>query len=370
MSHRKTSLSSAALIVTALSVFPVGSALGESVMLKRMYAPGRVSYVESRMQLEQDMSGMPMPPMKFYITQLYGIWEKVESTDEGKTKVVMTFDRAARSTEAPMMGDVEFDTDDPDYEEAAPQLGTVLRPMIGMAMTMEVDKDGKVVSFSGMDAINKKISEEAVASMHWAQMKEEFTDDRGMETWGTSPLLIYPNKKVKVGDTWNANFSMERHMVGTLVTDYQYKVDRIGMESGRKIVSIVVTGVVSKGADAEEAQKKDDDAAKEEAKKNEPKVEVNGTISGTALYDVELGRIVKRSSDSKIDIKIPLSKLMPNVPPSEEPQIANFISTIKSTTLILTEKERNAQKAAAQKKALLRKQAEEEADEDDDEDDA
>jgi len=189
-----------------------------------------------------------------------------------------------------------------------------------------------------------------------------------METWGTSPLLIYPNKKVKVGDTWNATFSMDRHMVGTIVNNYQYKVDRIGTENGRNIVSILVTGVVSKGADAENEQKKDDDSAKDEVKKNEPKVEVNGSISGTALYDVELGRIVKRSSDSKVDIKIPLSKLMPNVPPSEEPQFANFKSTIKSTTLILTEKERNAQKAEAHKKAMLRKQAEEEEDEEEDDD--
>ena len=200
MSHRRPRLFSAALKLTVLSVFPAAASPGESVMLKREYAPGRISYIESQTKIEQDISGLPMPPMKFHQKQLYGLLEEVKSAANDETKIVLKYDRAARISEAPMMGAVEFDTDDPDYVEAAPQLGAVLEPMIGMEVTMELDKDGKVVAFSGMDAINKKVSERAVASMHWAQMQEEFTNERGKETWGTGPLLIYPNKKVKVGD--------------------------------------------------------------------------------------------------------------------------------------------------------------------------
>jgi len=378
MSHRIPKLTHATLILTVLSVCPVGTAFGESVMLKRVCAPGRISYIENQVVIEQDISGLPMPPMKFQLKQLYGLWEEVKSAAGDKTEIVLTYDRAARMSEAPMMGAVEFDTDDPDYEEAAPQLGVVLKPMIGMAVTMELDKDGKVVAFSGMDAINKKVSERAVASMHWAQMQEEFTDERGKETWGTGPRLIYPNKKVKVGDTWKASQSIERHMVGTIVTDYQFKVDRIGMENGRKTVSISVNGVMSAGADAKEDSdskepaskeegKDENDATTDEAKQPDPKTVVDGTVTGTALYDVQLGRIVKRTSESHVDIKIPLSKVMPNLPAGEEPQFAIFNTILKGTTSILTEKERNAQKTEARKRAELRKKAEEEEDDDDDE---
>ncbi len=147
MAHRRASLSRVALILAAVFVFPAGSALGESVMVKRAYVPGRIAYIETQMEEVLEFSGMPMPPMKFHVKQLYGLWEEVKSVTGDKATIVLTFDRAARNVEAPMMGDVEFDTDDPEYEEAAPQLGTVLKPMIGMAMTMEVDQDGKVDLF-------------------------------------------------------------------------------------------------------------------------------------------------------------------------------------------------------------------------------
>jgi len=391
MSHPRARLSSVALIFTALFVLPAGPALGESVMIKRKYVSGRTSYIENQVELVQDISGLPMPALKLQSDQLYGLWERVESSTKDKTKIVLTYDRAARKVNAPMMGDVEFDTDDPEYEEAAPQLGTVLKPMIGMAMTMEVDKDGKVISFSGMDAVNERVSKLAIASMHWEQMKEEFTDERGKETWGTQPLLIYPNKKVKKGDTWKASSFRVRPRIGTIVTDYQYKFDRIGKENGRKIAVISYTAKVSLRPDAEktpdaEAEgakkkaassdkpdkkdtKQEGSEKKEEAKDAEPDAEVSGSMSGMATYDVKLGRIVKRNIEGKVDIKVPLSKVMPNVPTGDEPKLATFKITIKSATSILSEEDRNKQKAEARKKAELRRKAEEEEEEEEEEDD-
>ena len=287
-----------------------------------------------------------------------------------------------------MMGDIEFDTDDPEYEEAAPQLGVVLKPMIGMSMTMQVDKDGKVVSFTGMDAINKKISEEAVASMLWEQMKDEFTDEHARRSWGTDPLLIYPNKSVKVGDTWTGTSSFTQSRIGTIITDYRYKVDRIGEENGRKVVVIGVTGVVSRGPDAEadtdaepdsgstepgsdEGGEQEQGTDDEETKKALPETEANGSMSGTAVYDVKLGRIVKQDDEGNVEIRIPLARLIPEMGDSAGDQIATFKSTVKSTFVIRTEDERNAEKAEARKKAEMRRKAEqeEEEDEEDEEDD-
>ncbi len=97
MSHRRPALSCTALLLTALFVFPAGAALGESVMLKREYTPGRISYIERQTEIEQDISGLPFPPMKLHQTQLYGLWEKVESATSGMTRIVLTYDRAATS---------------------------------------------------------------------------------------------------------------------------------------------------------------------------------------------------------------------------------------------------------------------------------
>ncbi len=390
MSYRSKRLSHSILALTALYIISTGPAFGESVLIKRKYVPDRTSYIQSRTNILQDISGLPMPPMKLQSDQLFGLWEKIKPTADGKTKVVLTFDRAARTATVPMMGDSEFDTDDPEHEEAAPQLGAVLKPIIGMALEMEVGKDGKIASFSGMDAIYKKVSQEAIASMHWEQMKEDFTNERGKETWGSGLLLIYPNKKVKKGDTWKATSSRARPPIGTVVTEYQYKLDRIGKEDGRKIAVISYTAKVSLQPDAEQATdakadgkpkttassdepdkketKKEGAEKKEAAKDKELNAEVTGTLSGTANYDIKLGRVIKRNVDGQVDIKVPLSKLMPNVPAGEEPKLAVFKITLKSDLSVLSEEDRNTQKAEARKKAELRRQAEEEEDDDDDDD--
>ena len=359
MSHRRVRLSGACLVLAALCVFPAGSALGESVMVKRAYVPGQIVYIERETASVQEITTTIMPPMKLHAEQLYGLWEKVESVTDGKATVVLTFDRASRNVEAPMMGSTEFDTDDPEHEEAAPQLGAVLKPMIGMAMTMEVDRNGQVISFTGMDAINEKVSEKAIASMHWEQMKDEFSDERGMESWGKEPLMFYPNKEVQVGDTWEGSTSVDQPPLGTFVTDYKFKVDRIGIENGRKSVIISVTGVVS--------AREEEDSEPAETQPAGPQTEVSGTLSGTGIYDVELGQVIKHSTKGNVDIKVPLSKLMPNLPASEEPQFANFKIDLHEQTRVLSEQERNAQKEEARQKAEARRKAEEEEDEEDEE---
>jgi hypothetical protein len=372
MSYRKRSARGAALILALLFFYSAGAAFGESGMLKRVYRPGAVSYIENVTEAEQNISGLPMPPMKFEVKQLYGVWERVESVNDGKVKLVLTFDRATRKVAAPMMGEMEFDTDDPEYDEAAPQLGTILKPMIGMSLMMEVTQDGEVLSFSGMDEIHAKISERAVASMHWQQMQDEFSDTRGAETWGRDPLRVYANREVKVGDTWKASSSVTEQPIGTIVTDYAYRVDRIGMEDGRKTMTISVTGIVSSGPD-EEDEKEDAGGepqdSTEEGETHPPKAEVTGTVSGTAVYDVERGRVVRQTGNGKIDIKIPLSLILPEVPPGAETQFATINTSFTSTTAILTEKERNAQKAETRKRIEMRRAAEEEEDEEEEEED-
>ncbi len=375
----KAKAAAVGVMLVVLSILASGQAFGESVMIKRKFDAGRVSYIENKVEIDQKISGLPMPDMKFRIVQLFGLLEKVESIGGGKAKIVLTFDRAMRSVESSLMGTSEFDTDDPEHEEAAPQLGVVLEPMIGMPLTMEVDRDGELVSFAGMEAINKKVSEQAVASMHWEQMKSEFTDELGKETWGREPLLIYPNKEVEVGDTWKASSEIARPPFGTFVTGYRYTLDRIAVEDGRKTAVIKVEGVVSGRSDSEtstEAEErgtapkgdKENDSAEGDGKKASPEVEVRGAISGTALYDVALGRVVRETTQGEMDITIALSRLNPALEGLGESEFATFKFTFDGMTRVLTEEARNRQKAEARRRAELRRMAEEEDEEDEGDD--
>jgi len=244
--------------------------------------------------------------------------------------------------DSPMMGAFEYDTDDPGYEDAAPLLQPILDPLVGESMTLKVDKDGTCTSLTGMDEIRDKVSKNAIANVFWMQMKERFNNTMALSDWGTARFQAYPNKEVSEGDTWTGRLSEDIPQVGTMVTEYEYKLDGFGSEDGRKVAHISYTGKVSRSA------KEGEDAA------TAPKV--NGTVSGKATFDFERGLVVGEVGESSTSI----SMAAPGSTGGEG-QTFDIQFTIKSTTNMLDEPYREKQKAEAKAKAEARKAAEAEA---------
>ena len=324
---------------TLLLAFTAETVGGEKVLLKRKYVDGRRVYIERKLDTHRAITGLPIGDVDQLATELTGVWSETSSLDDGGVRLELVFDRMARSLRDVDDGGLEYDTDDPENDEAAPQFKAILEPMIGMPVSMEIDKDGKVTAFTGLDAINEKVSQTATVSMHWQQMQRDFTDERGRKTWGEDPLLIYPDKEVEVGDVWEASASSDSPDLGAIAREHRFKAEKIGVTNGRKMLHISSSTKVSR-VDSPE----DGDGQK-------PIVE--GTFTGKAVFDVELGMVVKRTSTGKLRVERPFP----------------FGSTVMKAALemtssvsVLKEADRRRQQLEARKKTEQRRRELEEDD--------
>lgn len=322
---RASHTAAAAACLVGAAVMPAFG--GDSVMLKRKFKPGATHYVERKVERTQEVSGGPMGAMTIEVTELLGFIEKTESADAGGWKIVLTHDRAATSMDMPVLGAQSFDTDDPGAGPAAPLLRSMLEPLIGESYTVELDKDGKVTGFSGMDAIREKISKNAVANLLWQQAKEHFTNESGRSEWGDARFAVYPNKEVKVGDQWKSSLTRQVPRIGTVVTKFDYKLERIGQDGGREVAVVAITGTISGG---------DGDGTK-----------ISGTVTGSATFDVGRGLFVSRSGESVVKVKLPS-------PMGGEGQFMDVDITTRNRIAVKSVKDREREKQEAAKKAKAR----------------
>ncbi|GAA4325964.1 hypothetical protein GCM10023184_14310 [Flaviaesturariibacter amylovorans] len=153
--------------------------------------------------------------------------EVTDETDSLKT-LRMTYDRIAMNMVTPDQT-ITVDSDKGDTAtgtaEAANMQGMMnkmFRSMKGKAFTMKVNREGKVVSIEGMqqmaDAVvnSMGLPEEARAGVLQG-FSQQFNDESLKETFSQS-FNIFPNKPVKVGDTWTRTFAGERTPLNTKTT--------------------------------------------------------------------------------------------------------------------------------------------------------
>lgn len=341
-------------VVAIGSVLSGGAALqAESVLIQRKYDPSRPMFSEMKIDTVQKISapGMPGGGMEIKVSQLYCLKEKVKEGDGGRKIVTLTFDRAMQSMDMPMMGSAEFDSDDPDDPDGAPMLGVIYKNLVGESLTVEIDKEGKVAGFSGMDAIASKISEKASVNQFWMMMKSYFTDERGRGSYAEDPLRFYPNRSVKVGDTWESESTDEMPQVGKTQTKHQFKLEKLATEDGRKVAYITYTTreslIPSEGEENEAGGKKS----------------VEGSSNGTAIYDIERGLIVRNTGEEKKKVVMPGQSMGGGASEVTIEVKSKFISKV------FGEEERTRQKEVTARKIAERKKAEEEEDEDEEDDD-
>jgi hypothetical protein len=317
---------------------------GDSVNLTPKHKAGQTSFIEVDRNIEQEISvgggddddDGGGQKLKLDIHQVYGAFRTAESAE----KYTLTFDRMLQSVESPMMKG-QFDTDDPDADKANEMLGAVLTPFIGMSLTLNLE-NGEVASASGMKKIADKVKE-AGANPFTQIVQRELTDDSAKVTWGDYMFILYPNKEVKVGDTWKKSLTTKRPDMGTMLIDYTCKLDRITEEKGRKM-AVVSFETTSKLKSTGKATSK-------------PTNKIDGHSKGTALFDIEHGEFVERSEkgSTKLDLTSP------------RPMKINASMSSKMT--VLDKSVRDSAKAEMKKKAATKskekakKKAKEELDE-------
>lgn len=313
-------------MAVAVLILPLTAFAGEKVSLKIKYQSGRSHYVEVNEKMNHVIENPMMPngKMEQEVRRTSGVIEKVKTSSKDGAEVQLTYDRVASSFDAPMMGKIEYDSDMPNKDS---MLKNVFQPMVGMSMLMQLDNENNVKSFSGMEAIVKKMEESAGGNPIFNQMKSELNDESAGLTWGASRLAFLPNRKVEAGDTWKNRLEEQVPQMGVMVIDYDCKLDRITNDDGRKSAIIVYKGTISQ-----------DPEVKPSAPPpgfGELKIE-KGTFNGTATFDVQRGQIIKDVRKSHVILKTPQMKINANT---------DATTTIKSLAEREKEKKENKKKA-------------------------
>ncbi len=281
------------MFIIPAGLFLFGCAESKPIILERTFVDGRTFYVERSEVTTQKISGIPAFAKEEKETQLFGALFTTAANPDGSNTVTITFDRAKYLVEDDE-GIQEFDTDNPDFEEAAPQLGAILNPMIGESITVKYDKDNQVASFTGMNELVAKIDKSVGWSMRWDDMKRKFNDTQGKIQWAENPIAPLSSREAVIGDTWEKSYSFAVEHMGAMVIDKTFTVTGINKTGDHPLVEITTAMHLYNKTETESAGSGDENKG--------PKIE--GNFKGTCIFDSELGLITRAESTGHTDVSL------------------------------------------------------------------
>lgn len=165
-----------------------------------------------------------------------------------------------------------MDSDDQDSTKQNPFIG-----LKGASFTMTMAADGSIKSLTGIDRMlnnmaSKMSKDSATIQTVKAALSKQFNSE-GMKQTMESSLRIYPEKPVKVGESWTVDTKMQMTMPIETITKYTLKEVKDG------IAYLNINGtLVSKG--------------NFQAMGNEMETNLTGTNTGDAQLDIKTGLIL------------------------------------------------------------------------------
>lgn len=320
------------LIVPLVALAPMpGPAAGQSVVLQPKYAPGRTTYVEISKDIRQVVTGGPIGAggLETAIRQHQGVMQSVESVNAGgHVKLVLKFERQAMFIDSSMQK-AAYDSDSASPGPAAALLIPVFSPMIGESMTMEIDREGRVTSFTGMKDILAKVEKSAQGNLYFENLRVELDDEVQKVQWGEARMSLYPFKEVRPGDTWTREFR-QSHRPARIV-EYKVRLEEIGRKDGRAIARVTFTATM-----------RPPDGAKPEPLPRGMSAEfLSGREEGEAIFDIEHGEFtqIRAAGEENSALNLPAAAGGPNPPTLKVTEKA------KSTVIVMDEAQRAKQKA-------------------------
>lgn len=261
-----------------------------SKMLKFDFEKGRGYDYEMIVNMDQEIMGQEI---QMDITSFYSM--QVEADDGENKTISATYDRF--KMKMGMAGlNLEIDTDEPlpgfgggEEKEGMEMLNGLLGAIKGKKFSMQVNPEGKVLKISGFEEMVKSIAdsmrlegekrEEAMSEFN-KQLNEQSIKEQFERVW-----YIFPNKEVKVGDSWQKQSTTSGLTGGNYTSTYTVK----------EIEGDMVTL---------------DEKSKIEGSEND--IGLKGEVTGTLIIDSRSGLVVSASQDmtitaskegSSIDIK-------------------------------------------------------------------
>ncbi len=286
----KASVSALTIMVAlALTTNPISA--GESVSLKPKAGPPANWYAQFETNVHQKMAGPDGNPMEVKIKGIHGLIETITPKD-GAFEVAGTVDRLYGYMSFGPTITMFFDSDAPDAEEASPDYKAAFTPVMDMLVKIRIDKNGLATQVDGGEAIRKKLADVGPQNFIATVLTDaDFSDDQMKSMFGELPFVLYPNRDVKVGDTWKTTRKDVYPSVGRTDVVYECKLDRVEKKDGREMAVVTFTGTITKDAD-------------EKPKEGKRLGKIDGTHSGTGWFDTDRGLFVRMEITSKEKIEV------------------------------------------------------------------
>jgi hypothetical protein len=159
-------------------------------------------------------------------------------------------------------------------------MNKVVAGMIGKKFVIKVDEEGKVLEVTGFerifsDMIDSMGLDEQTKATAAASFKEQFSEQNIKDQFA-QVFTIFPNKEIKVGDSWEKTFSTGGKMAATFNNTYTVK------EIDGDHVSLTTKSKISSNGTGQD---------------------LSGTQSGNLLVDSKTGLMISGEFDQDMEVK-------------------------------------------------------------------
>lgn len=266
------------LIMVSIHSCQSSKSLTTAKMLKFDFEKGKGYDYEMTSNIVQEIMGQSinMDMSAYYSMDV--------SADDGNMKTITNSIDRFKIKMGVMGFNIDVDTDKPmpslgktaDGEDPIMIVNSLFSAIKGQKFTMKVNAEGKVQEITGFENMAKTIVEsmgfegdkkEEMIKKFDQQFNAKKMKDQFERTW-----YVFPNKEVKVGDSWQKNSESGGEMGGKYKSTYQVKEiegEMVTLEEKTKIYS-------------------DDEDGK-----------VRGEITGTLIVDSRVGLVVSGEQEMK-----------------------------------------------------------------------
>jgi Family of unknown function (DUF6263) len=277
-------LATAFMIMTLAGIESCKSAskTSTSKMLKFNLEQGKGYDYEMVWDLDTKVAGQES---NISVTGLYSM--NVTSIDENIRSVTTAYKSMRMNMKVGGMT-IDIDSDKPVADNGETDISKnplgmmnkVIGGMMGKKFVIKVNEEGKVLEVTGFekifaDMIDSMGLDDKMKAQVSASFKDQFSEQTIKDQFA-QVFTIFPNKEVKVGDSWEKTYSTGGKMAATYTTTYTAK------EIEGEHVTLTTKTKIGSNGDSQD---------------------VNGTQSGNILVDSKTGLMISGEFDQDIEVK-------------------------------------------------------------------
>lgn len=205
--------------------------------------------------------------------------------ETGLITIEQTLRRVKGTVENDMAGSQTYDTGD---EDGGGDIGQQVGALVDVPIRFTITPTGEVQSVDGIEEVRERLSDQTLSDTQESMLDNMFGDDNFRSNMQT--FSYFPSTPVSVGDSWTTQSRMNVGM--EMMMDATYTLDRVEADSAFLRVDI----------DTYTPQ----DARAMETMGGEMMMDMTGTMSGTAVVDLQTGllRTMDLNSEMEADAEI------------------------------------------------------------------